>query len=278
MADSKPRDVNNDKRQLSGREAEYSRVSVSSPQRIVLVLGSAPDAVQCRDWPKSGVSDIVAINNAWRLRDDWDYVVAPDDFPSDRWPSSVTEHQRLVKSRDYVPANNLFGGVFYAGGTMAFTAGYWALATLRPTVMAFLGCDMVYSKTSQTHFYGNGTADPLRRDPSLRNLEAKSARLMLHAHQMGCTCVRLSFGESRLVFPSMSFKNLADKPPNTKGFDSPLFEAAKKREEDLGYFTASGKYWKASGSYQAEEMDALDQMWLTAAGIGNAALQPQSVG
>ena len=276
MADPKQKDVKTDTRPPREQELRYSEVSSSIPQRIVLVLGSAPDAVQCRGWPKSAVSDIVAINNAWRLRDDWDYVVAPDDFPPDRWPSSVAEHQRLITSRDFVPANNLFGGVFYAGGTMAFTAGYWALAKLRPTVMGFLGCDMVYSNTSQTHFYGFGQADPLRRDPSLRNLEAKSARLMLHANQMGCVCVRLSFGESRLVFPSVSFEELGGKPRNPTGVSNPLFDAAKKREEDLGYCTVSGRYWEATLPYEAEEIDALDQMWLMAAGIGEAALQRQS--
>ena len=269
MADPRSKDVKSDTRRLSDREL--------GPERTVLVLGSAPDAVRCRDWPMPGVSDIVAINNAWRLRDDWDYVVAPDDFPPDRWPSSVAEHQRLITSGDYVPANNLFGGVFYAGGTMAFTAGYWALATLRPTVMGFLGCDMVYSNARRTHFYGNGQADPLRRDPSLRNLEAKSARLMLHAHQMGCACVRLSFGESRLVFPSMSFEDFSDKPRNPTVVNGPLFEAAKKREEDLGYVTPSGRYWEASDSYEVEEIDALDQMWLMAAGIGETALQQKGV-
>ena len=69
MGVSKPRDINNDNSRLSGRELGYSQVSASIPQRIVLVLGSAPDAVQCQGWPKSSVSDIVAINNAWRLRD-----------------------------------------------------------------------------------------------------------------------------------------------------------------------------------------------------------------
>jgi hypothetical protein len=240
-------------------------MSISDLPRIVLILGSAPDAVQCRDWSKSTVSEIVAINNAWRLRSDWDFLIAPDDFPPDRLPASLAQHQKLITSRDYVPANNLFGGVFYAGGTMAFTAGYWALATLRPSVMAFLGCDMVYSTAGKTHFYGQGRPDPLRRDPSLRNLEAKSARLMAHAQQLGCACVRLSSGASRLVFPSARFEDLPGRAGTGTTSLGPLFDQAKEREARLQYFSPTGTYWDTSATYDTEEIDALDRLWLATA-------------
>ena len=62
---------------------------------------------------------------------------------------------------------------------MVFIAGYWAFGTLKPDVIAYLGCDMIYSdKISDNHFYGQGVADPLRDDITLQSLEAKSARLM----------------------------------------------------------------------------------------------------
>ncbi|KPQ15181.1 MAG: hypothetical protein HLUCCO18_12995 [Rhodobacteraceae bacterium HLUCCO18] len=243
-------------------------MSIEAEHRIVLILGSAPDAVLCRDWPRNAVSDIVAINNAWRLRSDWDYLIAPDDFPPDRFPETRTANQHLITSADYVPANNRFGGVFYAGGTMAFTAGYWALATLRPTVMAFLGCDMVYTRPGATHFYGSGRPDPLRRDPSLRSLEAKSARLMLHAQRLGCACVRLSFGDSRLVFPHMRLEDLKDRRHVDAGTQRILFDQAKEREDSLGYHTPSGRYWEASDAYRTDEVDELDRLWLAAAGLG----------
>jgi hypothetical protein len=245
-------------------------MSIESPHRIVLILGSAPDAVLCRDWPRTAVSDIVAINNAWRLRGDWDFLIAPDDFPPDRFPETRTAHQQLITSADYVPANNRFGGVFYAGGTMAFTAGYWALATLRPTVMAFLGCDMVYTRPGATHFYGSGRPDPLRRDPSLRSLEAKSARLMLHAQRLGCACVRLSSGASRLVFPSVRLEDLGELRHTDDGTPGALFDQVKQREERLGYHTPSGRYWEVSDTYSMAEIDDLDRSWLAAAGIGAA--------
>ena len=134
------------------------------PKEIVLILGSAPSAVEGKHWPKACFSSIVAINNAWRIRRDWDYLIVPDDFPKAHLPEHCDPEQKIVLSSDYVPANNAYGGVVYAGGTMAFSVGYWALATLRPRVLAFWGCDMVYPRQGPTHFYGAGTADPLRKD------------------------------------------------------------------------------------------------------------------
>lgn len=236
--------------------------------RVVLILGSAPDAVACRDWPRSRLPCIVAINNAWRVRDDWDYLVVPDDFPADRLPPDQGAGQSLIRSTDYVPVNNRFGGIFYAGGTMAFTAGYWALGALRPTVLAFLGCDMVYANTGRTHFYGKGRPDPMRPDPSLRSLEAKSARLMLHARALGCSCVRLSRGESRLVFPSARIEDLGDMAGPGAAMAAPLFDEARAREDRLGYRVPSGRYWDSADSYDIDEIDALDRLWLEAAGFG----------
>lgn len=239
--------------------------------RIVLILGSAPDAVLCRDWIKSTDLSIVAINNAWRVRDDWDYLISPDDFPAEKGPDSVLSHQMRVTSDDYVPANNAYGGVLYAGGTMAFTAGYWALAALRPQVMAFLGCDMIYANASKTHFYGEGQPDPLRKDPSLRSLEAKSARLMGHAARQGCACVRLSHAESRLVFPSARYDDLHDLLPANAAANSlgdaqgAAFDAAKAQEDRLGYVEPSGRYWEVEDRFDLAEIDALDRLWLNMA-------------
>ena len=83
--------------------------------------------------------------------------------------------QRIVTEAEFVPAQNAYGGFVYAGATMAFTAAYWALHVLRPSVIAVYGCDMQYPAAGPTHFYGMGTPDPLRADITLRSLEAKSA-------------------------------------------------------------------------------------------------------
>lgn len=230
-----------------------------------LIIGSAPDAERCRNWPRGAFTHIVAINNAWRLREDWDYHIAPDDFPSENHPQGRTPAQSSIGSDAYVPANNRYGGVFYAGGTMAFTAGYWALDALRPRVLAFVGCDMIYAATGKTHFYGTGTADPLRVDPSLRNLEAKSARLRLHAAQQGCACVRLSAGESRLAFDRSTPAALETAAPPVPAFDASRFQAAKDRETALRYHAPSGRYWEVSEAFSTAEIDALDALWLAAA-------------
>ena len=53
---------------------------------IVLILGSGPNVVTCRDWPRAPFDRIVAINNAWRVRPDWDDLVFPEDFPAEKRP------------------------------------------------------------------------------------------------------------------------------------------------------------------------------------------------
>ncbi len=233
----------------------------------VLILGSAPNVVACRDVPKSRFSSIVAINNAWQVRDDWDFHIAPDDFPRDRMPQTLRPGQTRIGSHDYVPANNQFGGIVYAGATMAFTAGYWALAVLRPSKLVFVGCDMIYPADGKAHFYGTGSADPLRADVTLRNLEAKSARLMGHAARQGCACLRAPPADSRLVFPAVTLDNLHG--PETAPIlpDPSAFQRAKTYEGDLGYVVESGRYWEAGKPFSAHHIDAIDQLWLAVYGI-----------
>lgn len=205
---------------------------------------------------------IVAINNAWQIRDDWGVSIYPSDFPEDRH-ATAGQGQRLVSADEYVPAQNRFGGFVYAGGTMVFTAAYWALDRLKPSVMAFLGTDMVYTKT-QSHFYGQGTADPLRKDVTLRNLEAKSARFEILAAEQGCATTNLSdLPHSRLVF---SRGGMQDLPKAPRQFSQEGTEAAKTKEANLGYYVESGKYWKEEGRFDTPEIDALDAMWLKALG------------
>ena len=228
---------------------------------IVLILGSGPSVMAAADWPRAPFDRIVAINNAWAVRPDWDDLIHPSDFPPGRMPDQVKTSQRIVTDDDYVPVQNRFGGFVYAGGTMAFTAGYWALGTLRPRVMAFLGCDMVYPATGPTHFYGTGTADPLRRDITLRSLPAKSARLQVMAARMGCACVNLSPAESRLVFPRSTPQDL---PVAPAPFDAARAAAAEQEEAQLGYVVPSGKYWREEDRFDPAAIDALDALWLSA--------------
>jgi hypothetical protein len=259
---------------------------------IVLIIGSAPNALSARVWDKKQFSHIVAINNAWQVRSDWDFLLHPEDFPAAHMPPSITQLQTVITAPNYVPVQNDFGGFVYAGGTMAFTSAYWVLGQLRPKVMAFIGCDMVYQTSGQsTHFYGTGRADPLRHDVSLQSLEAKSARLLYLAAQQDCRCVNLSpADESRLLFPRSNLAQLQLSLPELAGnnsedyFDETYAALAQQRELDLGYHFASGRYWEHLELISASECAAIDALWLkTLISAGSqmdklkADLQPQAI-
>lgn len=242
---------------------------------IVLMLGSGPAVVEARDWPRSPFDRVVAVNNAWQVRPDWDDMLHPEDFPPDRRPQDLLPGQRIVTASDYVPANNAFGGVIYAGATMAFSAGYWALATLRPRVLAYFGCDMVYHG-SRTHFYGAGTADPLRRDPTLQDLFAKAARLELLAAQAGCAVVNLSQGETRLSFDRATQASLPHQP--LPEVDAGAVARALAAEAALGAFEASGRYWDGP-ALDAAALARIDRLWVAAWAIsrrGRSAIRAAS--
>ena len=235
----------------------------------ILILGSGLPVIAARDWPRAPFDHVLAINNAWAVRPDWDALIHPFDFPADRRPVPGPG-QRIVTQDDFVPVQNAFGGFVYAGGTMAFTAGYWALGHHSPRVIAMIGCDMHYPPQGRTHFYGLGTPDPLRPDITLRSLEAKSARLMVLAAMRGCAMVNLSTGPSRLVFPRVS--------PAQAGASRPLpldrarATEALAQEAALGYYVASGRYWEDASRFDADAIDGLDALWLAAARVGQGRL------
>lgn len=233
------------------------------PPSVALIVGSGPSAPHIKNWPKPDNVKIIAINNAWRARPDWDYLIHAGDFPASRMPDRLTPWQSVHSHEDYVPAQNRYGGFVYGGGTMAFTAGYWALDTLKPDILAFFACDMTYSGVV-THFYGKGTADPLRADVTLQSLEAKSVRLMAHAEQQGCACVNLSAEPaSRLLFPRAKPGDLA-RPFVANQTDPELVEAALSEEARLGYMVADGEYWHHTQSFDARALARIDEMWLSA--------------
>jgi hypothetical protein len=126
--------------------------------------------------------------------------------------------------------------------------------------MAFFGCDMVYPRSGNTHFYGQGTADPLRADVTLRSLEAKSARLALLAARQDCNVVRLSFGPSRLVYPSVSrTEPIPEALPRIEHVDALL-----QAECEVGYVVPSGRYWEVEERFDPAVVDRLDAAWLAA--------------
>ena len=241
--------------------------------RIVVVMGSAPDAVRAKQLDCSILSGLVAINNAWKIRPDWTHCIYPEDLPDERRPDPSAAGKHVIWS-EFVPANNAFGGIVYAGGTMAFTAGYWALHALKPDILAFIGCDMVYEENAEkSHFYGKGEADPLRDDPTLQSLESKSNRLLVKAAQVGCSCINLSEKPvSRLTFPRFPLENLS--VLNERGnagilgeiqssLDTMAIEAAHKLEQDAGQYVDSGDYWNAITPLNAQVLSDIDGLWIS---------------
>lgn len=218
-------------------------------------------AREARDWPREPFDLVLAINNAWRIRPDWDRAIHPHDFPAERH-AVPGPGQALVTEAEFVPAQNAYGGFVFAGATMAFTAAYWALAVLRPSVIAAFGCDMHYPATGPTHFYGKGTPDPLRADITLRSLEAKAARLMVLAAMQGCAMVNLSTGPSRLVFPRVARQRAGQARP--QAFCARTAAAALSAEAALGYEVPSGRYWEEADRFDPVELDRVDALWLRA--------------
>jgi hypothetical protein len=230
--------------------------------QTVLILGSGPNVMCAQGWARASFDHILAINNAWRVRKDWDALIHPFDFPPARRPAPA-QGQTIVTEEVFVPAQNAYGGFVYAGGTMAFTAAYWALHAHRPQVIAVMGCDMHYPSGQVTHFYGKGTPDPLRADITLQSLEAKSARLMVLAAMQGCAMVNLSIGPSRLVFPRVGLTGL--RQVALPHYDAGLAAAALAREAELGYLVPSGRYWEEIARFDAGALRTLDALWLQAA-------------
>ncbi len=232
-----------------------------TPDRpIVLILGSGPNVTAAALWPNAWFDHIVAINNAWRVRPDWNALVYPEDFPEGRLPENVDEVQALVKASEFVPAQNKFGGFVHAGATMAFTTAYWALAELRPKVMAFMGCDMVYPSQGPTHFYGTGTADPLREDITLTDLGAKSARLAIIAAEQDCACVNLSKDDSALLFPRAEPDQLRKRIVSLD-LDRARYKALRDKEDALGYQTPTGRYAQYEDIVDKDAIADIDLRW-----------------
>ena len=62
------------------------------------------------------LNQLVVINNAWRIRSDWDACVFPEDFSDKNRPVDPAPGQTLIK-RAFRAQQNHFGGVVYVGGT-----------------------------------------------------------------------------------------------------------------------------------------------------------------
>lgn len=251
-------------RPVAGTSSQTSPNDISHSPRRILILGSAPNSLSAASWPRELFDKIVVINNAWRIRDDWDDIIYPYDFAPENMPPQIEPHQRIIDEHAFVPIQNDYGGFVYAGATMAYTAGYWVLGHYKPAEIAFMGCDMYYPDTGKTHFYGTGSPDPLRDDITLTSLEASSARLYSLAAQQGCQLFNLSGGISRLIFPRMSITALAlgDAHPPTHMIDEAQIAIALIRESQLGYHVPNGRYWDDPSQFDKDALMQLDALWM----------------
>ena len=150
---------------------------------------------------------------------------------------------------------------------MSFTAGYWALGALKPDVIAYIGCDMIYDAKpgEMTHFYGCGAADPLRVDVTLQSLEAKSLRLQALAGRNGCAVFNLSNQQtSRLLIPRIELQTLEEmtQNPPTIIFNNLAVQNALRAESELGYRVESGRYWEKCEQFDSHKLHAIDALWL----------------
>jgi len=229
----------------------------------VLVIGSAPDAVQARDWDMKVFDQVIVINNAWRAVTHWNELIFPYDFSDENKPAQLLYHQKFVTEDQFVPAQNLFGGFVYAGATMTFTAGYWSLAKHLPTRLCFLGCNMHYSRTGSTHFYGKGQQDPLRDDITLTSLRACSHRMLILAKMRGCDIVSLSVGETNLHVPQTSFDEFLNYRPAFT-ISQEKMNQALKYEKKLNYYVKDGRYWLKENFFCRDKLEKLDRIWVDA--------------
>ena len=147
---------------------------------------------------------------------------------------------------------------------MAFTAGYWALYKFKPRVIYYKGCDMVY-RGKKTHFYGKGTADPLRKDKTLKNLLAKSARLEAIALLNNCKIFNLSnLSGSNLTFKKININNLENQTNiEYKKFNENKIDLALRMEKETGYYIQNGKYWKRMNEFDEKKIKEIDDLWLS---------------
>jgi len=74
---------------------------------IVLIFGSAPDVTEIRHWDLSYFTSRVAINNAWQVIPDWNYLIFPEDFPNDRRPQlPAGSNKKLITANEFVLHQN----------------------------------------------------------------------------------------------------------------------------------------------------------------------------
>lgn len=120
---------------------------------LLLASGMSAKEVDNYDYKSNGWT-IVAINNGWIAYDNWDHWVRANDFKGER--PDIKPGQ--IECKRYGDILAKYGGHKSCGYSITLCAGYYALHTLKPNVIGFLGADMNYTpdKDGNTHIYGVG--------------------------------------------------------------------------------------------------------------------------
>lgn len=182
-------------------------------ERKILLVASGLSAKQFYDYDyKNNGWIIIAVNNGWlSCSNEWDYWIKSNDF--DGSVPAPTKTQTIVN--EYGKSLLKFGGQKECGFSITLNAGYWVLANLNPSIIAFLGADMNYTpdKEGNTHIYGlgndirkNGIPDPDRMvniygKNDENYLENIYLRLNTFAEKQNCKIFNVSRDiESRLPY------------------------------------------------------------------------------
>ncbi|MCK5502413.1 MAG: hypothetical protein KAI82_14340, partial [Tritonibacter mobilis] len=158
----------------------------------VLILGSAPYAIEAAGWPVGLFDHVVAIHDAWSIREDWTHMIHRRDFSVDRRPVLLEGDQKVVTEAEFSPVQTLYGGAPYTGEGMAFVAGYWALAALMPSQIYYFGCDMIDLGAGRTQAHEDQLDEACRPHRMGENTAAKARRLEYFAAQETCGIGNLS--------------------------------------------------------------------------------------
>ncbi|MBB5516120.1 hypothetical protein FHS89_002146 [Rubricella aquisinus] len=243
-----------------------------TPARPVLILGSAPDALRARDWPRAAFHAIVVLNTAWQVRPDWTHSVMSNDYAGPR--PAPRGRQFLIPDALVAGALERAGGILACGPTMALTAGYWAAEEFAGHPLIWAGCDMLYPDDGPSHFYGRGEADPLRAEPTLRNLPARAARLWWHCLKAGCSVHRLSaVPRSNLPIPRINPEDIGQSsqalPAQQARIHPRIAEAALQHEERMGLsrVARSSTPGPLHVVMSITELDTADALWLRVMGL-----------
>ncbi len=122
--------------------------------RKAIIVGSAPISAELADKDMTGFYKI-ALNRAWKLREDFDAHVYLEGLPEEDRPPKEYRLKSVNRNTFRAPMAKA-GGPYLCSMTAAIAAGYWMIQQGSHRIISYYGCDMVYKKGQANHFYGHG--------------------------------------------------------------------------------------------------------------------------